>query len=218
MKLVICAAALLVATSAFADGPAQQYDEAIVTKMSLDPGESVENDDGVKEDPNAQMSPTARAFRNGIYNGRKMQKETDDSIPPLPRDMPAEAVQAPRHSPDANSRWTQIPPQPYQYSPPVAPRDQATPLYGPPPTLYGSAQGYGVAPSTYTTTTRQTYSQTTTSSYASPPAYAQPYPPQAYQQAYYPPPGPPQATYVVIPSVPNTLATGYWPRGYRPHY
>jgi len=40
---------------------------------------------------------------------------------------------------------------------------------------------------------------------------------QVPQHVYTPPPGPPQSTYVIVPGVPPTLATGYWPRGYQPH-
>lgn len=83
MKRVLIGVALAAASIlAHADGPRSQYDQSIVNQMALDPNEALMNDDGAHEDPNAQMSPTARAFRNGVINGRRMERA--DNPPPLP--------------------------------------------------------------------------------------------------------------------------------------
>jgi len=215
-SLVVASVVFVVSGSAFADGSVQQYDQSIVNHMALSPNETIVNDDGAQEAPSAKMTGTARAFRNGIINGRKMQKEDDESAvdtPPLPSDYPSASPSPRVLTEDDQSRYTTIPAQALPVRPYSAyhasPYRQYT--YAPAP-----EPSPGVVTNTYSTTTHQSYSQTSTSTYSAPSPYAYAAP---QQPVYYtPPPGPPQATYVVIPGVPSTLATGYWPRGYRPVY
>ena len=208
MKIALALAALVVTGTAFADGPAQQYDQAIVNKMSLDPNEALVNDDGAQEDPHAKMTEKARAFRNGIINGRRMQKEEDESAynpPPLPSNL-----SAPRSvAEDDQSLYTSIPPQP-RVRPPYGAQ------YGSvPPALPGA---YGGVPSAvpdgrYPAPVTNVYVQAPQPQYDDQPQpiYAQP------PQVYTPPPVPPTA-YVYVQGVPPVLSTGYWPRGYTPVY
>lgn len=216
MKRLSALVLLAVSGVALADGTPAQYDQAIVNKMSLDPNEAVVNDDGAQEDPNARMSPTARAFRNGYYNGKKAQKDQDESTvntPPLPRDP----------VPD-NQKWATIPPQPQQQY--IQQYRPIQPSYPQPPARY-QPQYAEDDPAYAYSNERPVYRPPVTNVYVQPPQYQpQPYPyaepPPPYYEApqpvYAPPPGPPQSTYVVVPGVPPTLATGYWPRGYRPVY
>lgn len=213
MKHLLVGVALASASLlAWADGTSQQYEQAAVNQAALDPNEAVVNDDGAVEAPNARMSGTARAYRNGYYNGKNAQREQDASNnpPPLPANLPPE-----------NQRFTQIPPQP---------RSAPVPTWQPPrvvarvPGAYADAgeepapypaprayvqrdEGYGYA-----------RPQPPVNVYVQAPQpqqyYAPPPPPQPVYEdpdAYYQPPGPPQSTYVVVPGVPPALATGYLP-------
>lgn len=207
MKRISALVLLAVSGVALADGKPAQYDQAIVNQMSLDPNEAVVNDDGAIEDPTAKMSSTARAFRNGVFHGRRMQKEQDDASntpPPLPpsaapANRPARIV-----AQDDQSTYTRIPPQPRlrtQYDPQDGGGQYA------PPQPYGAYQQY---------TPDYSYNERP----AQPPVnvYVSPQAPyyQVVPRVYTPPPGPPESTYVIIPGLPPALATGYWPRGYRP--
>jgi hypothetical protein len=220
MKLMIVSIGFAAASMlAYADGVPQQYDQAIETQMSLNPNEALENDDGRPEDPNARMTERARAFRNGIINGRRMQKEEDeqhaDNPPPLPPDPP-QASRYPRAlAQDDQSHYTTIPPQPgayAQYAPSVDHQQYAVQPYG----AYAPAAELNQAPPAAARAVTNVYVQAPQPQ----PYYTPPVPPApAYQEApvyYQPPPGPPQSTYVIIPGVPPTLATGYLPRGFQP--
>jgi hypothetical protein len=217
MKHLIVGVALAAASLlAMADGTPQQYEQAAVNQAALDPNEAIVNDDGAVENPNAKMSGTARAYRNGYYNGKNAQREQDEQAnnpPPLPPDPPAKRVVAE----DDQSRYTSIPPQDVGAPPAVAqvqrpygaaypapsPAQPAYPAYLEQPRPAAPVNVYVQAPQP------QQY-------------YAPPPPPQpvyeAPEEAYAPPPGPPQSTYVIVRGVPPALATGYWPRGYQPVY
>jgi hypothetical protein len=218
MKLILAGIAFATASVlAYADGTPQQYEQSTVNQMSLDPNEALVNDDGATEDPNAKMTGTARAFRNGYYNGKKAQREQDASndTPPLPPDMPPE-----------NQRWAQIPPQPRAQPAPPA---RSAPVVASVPGAYASVGDDG--PQAYVGQPQARYipQRSVTNVYVQAPQpvqppqqyYAPPPPPAPYYEApdaYQPPPGPPQSTYVVVQGVPPALATGYWPRGYQPVY
>lgn len=218
---------LAVSGVALADGKPSQYDQSITNQMALDPDESLINDDGRTEDPHAMMSPTARAFRNGIINGRRMQQETHD-VPPLP---PIESQPEPHYvAPQAPPRPSRPPQQPHQptivaqaggsYAA-VGDDGDVTASVGHFPRDRGAVTNIYVQPA-------QQYQPPQYQQYQAPRQYQQ-YQPYRYAQeeepvyeepqaVYAPPPGPPQSTYVIIPGVPPTLATGYWPRGYFPRY
>jgi hypothetical protein len=160
--------AVLMATTAsvaLADGPRSAYDGD--EDLALAPNERVVseglvNDDGAMEDPNHQMTPTARAFRNGLINGREMQKTQDQrevaqvNVPPLPP-MPKGYAGYP-----AAAQVTVIPlvkPQPQQQYDPreyvqtpqqYRQRPQAPVVVNvmpPDPRYYEPAEQYGRAPS-----------------------------------------------------------------------
>lgn len=200
MKIALALAALVVTGTAYADGPPQQYDQAIVNKMSLDPNEALVNDDGAQEDPHAKMTEKARAFRNGIINGRRMQKEEDeraDNPPPLPADSPRSVAE------DDQSHYTSIPPQAQRPAYPPAYSEQI-PWRG----AYAPAPPVPQAPpvtNVYVQAPQPQYDDQPQPIYVQPP------------QAYTPPPVPPTA-YVYVQGVPPVLSTGYWPRGYTPVY
>jgi len=78
-------AVAVVPLPSFADGPLVAYDDPAIS-ATLDPNEYLINADGAKEDSNAKMSDVARAYRNGLINGRK-EAQTGD-VPPLPDTMP----------------------------------------------------------------------------------------------------------------------------------
>jgi hypothetical protein len=170
--------AALVSSMAFADGPVSAYDGE--QDLALSPNEqvvseSMANDDGAVEDPQHRMSGTARAFRNGVINGRAMQRDEDAKVvtplPPLPKGyagFPAAAqVQV---IPTAPIRQVALPPPPppalpvqYAQAPepayPQYPRQQRPIVIN----VTQSAPQYA-----------QPYSQ----------PYQQPYPPQQQQQYY----------------------------------
>lgn len=214
MLAATAALAMMAAThpqNAFADGPNQAYDNAIVNQMANDPNESLVLDDGRQEDPNAKMSPTARAFVNGIYNGRKMQQDQDAQVnvpplPPMPPEQPvkpkgyagypqAAQVQAiPQAPAQEQPLYPTAPPmyqpQPQQY---VQQRPQAPVVVNvmqPDPRYYEPADQYGRAPSWRNRMEQQQY-------YDPQPVYTEP------QQVYAPPPPPvyyappPQPVYYV---------------------
>lgn len=193
MKAVIIGLSLSLASLlAHADGKMSQYEQAAVNAAALDPDEALVNDDGAVEDPNARMSGTARAYRNGYYNGKQAQREQDESTfnpPPLPQ-LPRQARQAPRVSSPYDQQYGG-----QQYTPPAP--------YGRVP-QYDGAYAYNERP----VPPVNVYVQ------APQPVYA-PRPEPVYTQApaeyYEPPPGPPESTYVIVRGVPPTLATGYWP-------
>ncbi len=247
MKLIVGIMLSAASLLAYADGGPQQYDQAIVNQMSLDPNESVVNDDGAVEAPDAKMSGTARAFRNGVSQGRKMQQDANrqDDIPPLPADMPPDNQKWSSIPPQPRQQVVQAPPQQYVPRPPVQVVQQAEapeqavqdPNFDPQRWVsqqvqapQQSSQQYAQPQGNYQTSTTTRYSTTSTQTYSTPPvAPVYPQAPQYYTQApqpvyapaqpvYTPPPGPPSATYVIIRGIPPTLATGYWPRGYQPMY
>lgn len=206
MKRILAGIALAAASLlAYADGPQYQYEQAAVNQAALDPNEALVNDDGAVEEPNAKMSTTARAYRNGYYNGKNAQREQDANVklPPLPTGP----YSAPRSvAEDDQSRYTSIPPQPVQAPPIRATR----PSY---------LQQEGPVPGGYPPPPVNVYVQAPQPQYYEPPVYA-PRPEPFYTQPepeYYEPP-PPRA-YVIIRGIPPTFATGYWPRyAARPHY
>ena len=217
MKLILTGIAFAAASVlAYADGPAQQYEQSAVDAASLDPNEALVNDDGKAEDPNNPMSERARAYRNGYYNGKAQGKQdASNNPPPLPPGMPP-----------TNERFTQIPPQPRQVAAPPA---RAPAMVASVPGAYASVGDDG--PQAYVGQPQARYvpQRSVTNVYVQAPQpvqppvqyYAPPPPPQPYYEApdaYEPPPGPPLSTYVVVQGVPPTLATGYWPRGYQPMY
>jgi hypothetical protein len=129
-------AALTAALFLTAIAPAARADGAVTAYVPHEPAASpaglseteqdgLVNADGVREDPQHPMSTTARAFRNGIVNGRRIQKAEDEKkyvdLPPLPpglRGSPVVAVHRPPAlrphvvAEDDNAQWTTIPPQP----------------------------------------------------------------------------------------------------------
>jgi hypothetical protein len=122
----------LTAAQAWADGPTSAYGNGAPVQSTLDPGEYVVNADGAKEDLNHHMSDIARAYRNGLINGRAEQKDADAKIrPPLPAGLPPALPHGVAE--DDNAQWTSIPPQPRAYQPP-------------PPRQYRPVQQYAQAP------------------------------------------------------------------------
>jgi hypothetical protein len=69
---------LSVITVAHADGPVNAYGQSPY-QYSEDEEDGLVNADGAQEDPQAAMSTTARAYRNGIIGGRRMQRAEDDA-------------------------------------------------------------------------------------------------------------------------------------------
>jgi hypothetical protein len=240
MKRLIIGVALASASLlAMADGPRSQYEQAAVDQAALDPNEAIVNDDGAVEAPNAKMSGTARAYRNGYYNGKKSQKEDDEQAnnpPPLPPGYPGQAAPPPRVvAQDDQSHYTTIPAQPrrqpayaqgYGSGPDEAPYP-ARPVQQPAPPVNVYVQQVPQTPQQAVQDPNFDPSQWVAQQMQPqpvyvprPPVYA-PRPVPTYTQmppeAYEPPPGPPASTYVVVPGVPPALATGYWP-AYRPVY
>ncbi len=84
----IVGAVAVVSSQSYADGPLKSYDNPAVT-ASLSPGEYQTNVDGAQEDPNAKMSDVARAYRNGLINGKK---SVQADVPPLPDSPPDDQV------------------------------------------------------------------------------------------------------------------------------
>jgi len=91
--VAVAVATSLSATVARAEGAESAHENGAPPAMSSpDPGEDVVNADGAQEDPNHRMTDVARAYRNGLINGKAMQKQADAkerqaNVPPLPPDM-----------------------------------------------------------------------------------------------------------------------------------
>ncbi|BDD79734.1 hypothetical protein [Burkholderia phage FLC9] len=220
MVAATAAAVMLVATPhlAWADGPVSAYDGT--EDLALAPNERVvseglTNDDGAVEDPQHPMTPTARAFRNGLINGRAMQKQMDAQnvppLPPLPADMPTQAPAQPKAYagyPQA-AQVQAIPAQrpmyaPVQQQPQVVYQQRPQPpvvvnVVQPDPRYYEPATQYGRAPSWRNR--QEAYEE-----------YGyDPYPPPGYQVPPRPVYVQPQPVYVPPPVV---IAQGYVPRNY----
>lgn len=230
MALAVAASAM-VSQTAFADGPYSAYQNGGHARQSAeDPeniAEGIVNADGANEDARNPMSTTARAFRNGLINGRAMQKAEDEKryaaidLPPLPAGMastPPKPHRAPRVvAEDDDAKWTTIPPQTdapahvtaNPYEPEAQPPQVVEPARVP-----RADQDPGNVPSGYpaystTTATRHTYTSTTTSSYSSSPY---PYADQAARPSYTPPleQERQQPVVTVVPYVPpQSLPTQY---------
>lgn len=211
-SVLLLVALVLPIAQARADGSPDDYSRAIVNQMSLDPNESTVLDDGRTEDPNARMSTTARAFVNGVYNGRQMQKDQDAqvNVPPLPP-MPVQPKGYTGYPPAAQVQAIPQPPQqqyvqreyvqpPQQYRQP--PQPPVVVNVNPDPRYYEPADQYGRAPSWRNRMEAQQMYDESASAYAGPDgvyanaggvvamvpsqsAYAAPLPPPAY---YVPPP------------------------------
>jgi hypothetical protein len=216
------AALMLLATPhlAWADGPISAYDGT--EDLALAPNERVvseglTNDDGAVEDPRAPMTPTARAFRNGLINGRAMQKQMDAQntppLPPLPADMSTQAApqpkayagypqaaqvqaipaQRPMYAPV--QQQPQVVYQPQQYQRPQPP--VVVNVVQPDPRYYERSEDFGRAPSWRNR-------QDAMEEYG-----YDPYPPPGYQVPPRPVYVQPQPVYVQPPVV---VAQGYVPR------
>jgi hypothetical protein len=137
-QVAVVAAAVAVATSlqatvARAQSPDSAYENDARLTSTLDPGEYLANADGAKEDPNHPMTDVARAYRNGLINGKAMQKQADAkerqaNVPPLPPDMQGEheAAVTPVRVPEVAPRALPTQPQYTQYESPPA---YAQPVY-----------------------------------------------------------------------------------------
>lgn len=234
MKRIRALVLLAVSGAAMADGKPSQYDQAIINQMSLDPNEAVVNDDGAVENPASKMTPTARAFRNGIINGRRMQQESAD-VPPLPPTMAEDShgwtpPPAPRVAPQAPPRQYRVQQYPNaQYGRRPAVVAQAGGAYASVddddgPVAYVNSNDVSQFPPNRAGITNVYVQQAP--QYRQPQQYQQ-YQPYPYAEepepVYVPPPQavyvpPPPGAIVYAPGVPPTLATGYWPRGYQPRY
>jgi hypothetical protein len=216
------AALMLLATPhlAWADGPVSAYDGT--EDLALSPGEQLDASrpitvNGATEDPSHPASGTARAYWNGMQNGRRMQQQQDAQnvppLPPLPADMPTQAAPQPKAYagyPQA-AQVQAIPAQPVQ-RPTYAPVQQqpqvvyqqqpqqpvVVNVVQPDPRYYEPADQFGRAPSWRN---RQDAMQEYGYDPYPPPGY------QAPQPVYYAPP--PQPVYVQPPVV---VASGYVPR------
>jgi hypothetical protein len=213
-QVAVVTAAIAVATSlhatvARAESPESAYENGARLTSTLDPGEYLANVDGAKEDPNRPMTDVARAYRNGLINGKAIQKQADAkerqaNLPPLPPDLQgdqrvaATPARAPEFAPrplSTQPRYTQYespPPSATTYASSDVP-DDAPPAYAQP-----RYERPAYAPPAYQQPAYQqpVYQQ---------PAYAQP----AYQQPVYvepayapPPPPPPLVQYVPVYSQP----------------
>lgn len=135
--------------AAWADGPEAAYGD----DPSLSPNEYKVNVDGAREDPNAPMSGTARAYRNGLLTGRAMQKVDDEKaaasvLPPIPRGAGVHdaALVRPVGAPPVAAQPLRPAPPPVNYAQPYAPTPVA---YAPPPDpepLYAQEQYYAPPP------------------------------------------------------------------------
>lgn len=206
-SLLFVAGSLAVSIAAHADGPEDEYDHGSpAIARSLGPNEYVVNADGAPEDPQHRMSDTARAYRNGLINGRRQEaaRRQQVNVPPLPGNGTV--------AEDDASTYTSIPPQPVQrpYQPayrpaaPAAPyaQYQQPPQYPQPPVQYVQQQNVYASPPP---------EQEDVYPASPPPVYM----PQPQPYAYGPQPG----VVVAIGSpVYRTLPTGYWPRGYVPRW
>lgn len=113
-KIILLVTFLLatVASVAHADGPVSAYGQNPY-QYSEDEEDGLVNADGRMEDPQTPMSTTARAYRNGIIGGRRMQHAEDEA-------RYAQAQQLPQYQPQ------QYQPQP-QYQP--YPREEVAEVY-----------------------------------------------------------------------------------------
>lgn len=186
---VVVAATSLFATTARADGPEAAYQNGAPLASTLDPNEYVVNADGAQEDPNHRMSDAARAYRNGLIDGKAMQKRSDAQarladVPPIPPDMQnGQAARVTRiPMPAAASRPLPAEPWYAQYAPPPPPPR-------PEPT-YVAAEPPEEPPPVYA---QPVYQQ---------PVYQQP----VYVQPVYTPPPPPPVQYVPVYQQPAYVA------------
>jgi hypothetical protein len=188
LTAVVAAASSLFAGAARADGPQAAYENGAPLASTLDPNEYVVNADGAQEDPNHRMSDTARAYRNGLINGKAMQKQADTQarladVPPIPPDMQngQAARVTPIPMPAAAAR--PLPPEPRyaQYAPPPPPPR--------PEPAYVVAEAPEEPPPVYA---QPVYQQ---------PVYQQP----VYVQQVYAPP-PPPVQYVAVYQQPTYVA------------
>lgn len=160
----LLAVALLVSVSsmALADGPQSAYDGD--EDLALAPNERVipesqYNFDGMKEDPSAPMTGTARAFRNGRIQGAAEQKEKDaQNYPPLPP-IPAGMQEPKGYAGYPQAAQVAAIPQPVVrqapvYAPPPPPQQVRAPqppvvvnVVQPDPRYYQPATDFGRAPS-----------------------------------------------------------------------
>ncbi len=171
-KAFVGIALTLTAAQAWADGPISAYVNGAPVQSTLDPGEYVVNADGAKEDLNHHMSDIARAYRNGLINGRAEQKDADAKIkPPLPAGLPPASPHGVAE--DDNAKWTSIPPQPRAYQPP-------------PTRQYRQAQQYAQAPQ---------YAQVAVTE---PMDYEPPQPQVIVREYIQVPPPPPQPQHVIV--------------------
>lgn len=186
--------------AAWADGPESAYDDG-GRDPSLSPNEYKVNVDGMREDPNAPMSDTARAYRNGLLTGRAAQKIDDQKaaaqvLPPIPRgqEVRSAAVVHPVAPPPVVERPVRPveayapPPQPVG-APPEPVYAQQPVAYEPPPQpvpVYTQESYYAQAPAPAPVLVAQPVQ------YVQPvPVYAPPPPPVQYvYQASYAPPAP----------------------------
>jgi hypothetical protein len=125
----------LSATVARAEGAELAHENgAPPATSSLAPGEDVVNADGAQEDPNHRMTEVARAYQNGLINGKAMQKQADAkerqaNVPPLPPEMQGgqDATVTPVRMPEVAPRRVPSQPRYTQYeSPPLPPRQTLT--------------------------------------------------------------------------------------------
>jgi hypothetical protein len=188
VSAVVVAATSLFAGAARADGPQAAYENGAPLASTLDPNEYVVNADGAQEDPNHRMSDTARAYRNGIINGKALQKQADTQarladVPPIPPDMlnGQAARVTPIPMPAAVSRPLPTEPRYAQYAPPPPPRPEPT---------YVVAEAPEESPPLYA---QPVYQQ---------PVYQQP----VYVQQVYVPPPPPPVQYVPVYQQPAYVA------------
>jgi hypothetical protein len=199
----VTVATSLYATVARAQGTESALGNDAALTSTLDPGEYVANVDGAHEDPNRPMTDVARAYRNGLINGKAMQKRADAkerqaNVPPLPPDMQGsqETAATPARMPETATkpaRMTEVAPRPV----PSQPRYTQYETSPPPATTYALAEAPDDATPAYAQPVYQqpVYQQ---------PVYQQPvYQQPVYQQPVYvepayapPPPPPPLVQYV----------------------
>jgi hypothetical protein len=216
----------LTAAQAWADGPTSAYENGAPVQSTLDPGEYVVNADGAKEDLNHRLSDIARAYRNGLINGRAEQKNADAKIkPPLPAGMPPGLPHG--IAEDDNAKWTSIPPQPQGYQPPPPPRYRPvqyaqTPQYAevpvavPEPTDYEPTQPQVIVRQFIQVSPRPPQPQHLIVTYVQQQPYVQPPPydyvdtPPPYGYADIPPPPPAPVVQPVISIAVPVYRDGYW--------
>lgn len=190
-KLLYLAAALtlLHGVGAAAQEMTPLDSNGVPVRNTLAPNEYLLNDDGATEDPNARMSPVARAYRNGYINRGK----ADDAILKQKlaelheADMAANRPVRPPLPPAMLSGTRMpLPPDQMAYSPP-------RPAYQPPPPpVYEPPQAV----------VQQLY--------APPPPDYEP-PQMVVQQVYAPPPPPPVYVQQPVPYVAAYQPVAYVP-------